>query len=75
MSIKRVLITNTLRKGFFRNGLEHRNMLRTISQAVSKLNTAKIRSHKNSQILWTIEVPRFCGILCKKPDNMFWKIL
>ena len=55
MPIKKVLITHTLRKGFFEKGLEHylRNRLRSVSLAVPKLNTAAIKLHK---------IPKFCGL-------------
>ena len=67
MPIKRVLTTHTSRKGFLEKGLEHylRNRLRTMSQVVLKLNTANIRSHKNSQILWTMKFQDFVKYFVK----------
>ena len=68
MPTKRVSTTHALRKGFLGKGLEHylRNRLRTMSQVDPKLNTANIKSHKNSQILWTMKFQDFVEYFVKE---------
>jgi len=45
-----------------------------MSQAVPKLNTVISGLIKFFNIM-DDKVPRFYGIVCRKPDNIFWKIL
>ena len=67
MPIKRVLITDTSRKGSFGKGLERclRNRLRSVSLTVPKIDHGKISSHIISQNIVDCEVPRFCEIFCE----------